>query len=49
MQYLSKQINFNNLYYRYKGNTAVKSYVGFNGPIDFYRIIKEKSEEEQFK
>ena len=37
IQDLSKQIDFNNLTYRYKGNTASKTFIGFKGPLGFYR------------
>ena len=53
IQDLSKQIDFNNLTYRYKGNTASKTFIGFKGPLGFYRNIQEgyitleKSEKEQ--
>ena len=53
IQDLSKQIDFNNLTYRYKGNTASKTFIGFKGPLGFYRnmqegyITLEKSEKEQ--
>ena len=38
---LSIQIDFNNLTYRYQGNTAPKNFIGFKGSLDFYRNIKE--------
>ena len=41
IQDLSKQIDFNNLTYRYKGNTARKTFIGHKGPLGFYRNIKE--------
>ena len=41
LQDLSKQIDFNNLTYRYKGNTAPKTIIGFKGQLGFYRNIKE--------
>ena len=50
---LSKQIDFNNLTYRYKCNTAPKTFIGFKGPLGFYKNIKEgyitleKAEEER--
>ena len=53
IQDLSKQIDFNNLTYRYKGNTASKTFIGFKGPLGFYRNIQEgyitleKSEKKQ--
>ena len=55
MQDLRKQIDFNNLTYRYKDNTAPKNFIGFKGPLRFYRSIKqsyitlEKAEEEQIE
>ena len=53
IQYLSKQFNFDNLTYCYKGNTAPKTFIGFKGTISFYKNIKEgpitleKAEEEE--
>ena len=50
---LSKKIDFNNLTYHYKGNTAPKTFIGFKGPLGFYKNIKEgyitleKSKEKQ--
>ena len=50
---LSKQIDFNNLTYRYKGNTALKTFIGFKGLLGLYKNINkgyitlEKAEEEQ--
>ena len=41
LQGLSKQIDFNNLTYRYKGNTAPKTIIGIKGQVGFYRNIKE--------
>ena len=41
LQDLSKQIDFNNLTYRYKGNTAPKTIIGIKGQLGFYRNIKE--------
>ena len=41
LQGLSKQIDFNNLTYRYKGNTAPKTIIGIKGQLGFYRNIKE--------
>ena len=41
LQDLSKQIDFNNLTYRYKGNTVPKTIIGFKGQLGFYRNIKE--------
>ena len=53
IQDLSKQIDFNNLTYHYKGNTVRKAFIGFKGPLGFYKNIKEgyikirKAEEKQ--
>ena len=50
---LSEQIHFNNLIYHYKGNTALKKFIGFKGPLTFFNNVKEanialeKAEEEQ--
>ena len=38
---LSKQIDFNNLSYRYKSNTARKTFIGFKGLLGFWKNIKE--------
>ena len=52
---LSKQTDFNNLTYHYKGNNDPKTFVGFKGPLGFYTNIKEgyltleKAKEEQKK
>ena len=49
----SKQINFNNLTYHYKAKNVPKNFIGFKGPLSFYRSIKEgyitpeKAEEQQ--
>ena len=40
-QELRKQIDFNNLTNRYKGNNDPKTFVGFKGLLDFYKNIKE--------
>ena len=51
IQDLSKQIDFNNLTYHFQGNTASKTFIGFKGPLGFYKNIKkgyitlEKAEE----
>ena len=51
--YLSKQNDFDNLIYYYKGNTPPKTFVGFKGPLRFSNNIKEgnialeKAEEEE--
>ena len=34
---LSKQIDFNNLTYNYKGKIAPKNFVVFKGPLNFYK------------
>ena len=53
IQNLSKQINFNNLIYNFKGKNGPKSFIGFKGPLGFYKNIKdgyttlEKAEESQ--
>ena len=53
IQYLSKQIDFNNLSYYYKSKNDPNNFIGFIGPLSFYRSIKEgnrtleKSEEQQ--
>ena len=39
IQDLSKQIDFNNLTYSYKGNIASKNFIRFKGPLGFYRNI----------
>ena len=41
LQYLSKQIDFNNLTYKYKGKTASKYFIAFKGLLGFYKNIKE--------
>ena len=41
IQVLSKQIDFNNLTYHYKDTNDPKKFIGFKGPINFYRSIKE--------
>ena len=41
IQDLSKQIDFNNLIYRYKGNTAPKKFIGFKDLLRFYQNITE--------
>ena len=53
IQDLRKQIDFNDLTYHYKDNTTSKTFIGFKGPLDFYKNIKEgyitleKAEEKQ--
>ena len=57
IQDLSKQIDFNNLFYYYKGRNGPKNFVGFKGPLSFYRSIKEgnitlakaKEQQKEFK
>ena len=57
IQDLSKQIDFNNLICHYKHNTALKTFIGFKGPLGFYRNIMEdylalektKEEQKEFK
>ena len=55
IQVLSKQIDFSNLTYHYKDTNDPKKFIGFKGPINFYRSIKEcyitveKAEEQQQK
>ena len=49
---LSKQIDFNNLIYRYKSKTVPKIFLVFKGPLKFYKHLKEgnileKGEEEK--
>ena len=39
-QNLSKQIDFNNLTYYFKGESAPKNFIDFKGPLDFYKNIK---------
>ena len=55
IQDLNKQIDFNDLTYRYKGKNDLKTFVGFKGPlcslvhqnIEEGYITLEKAEEEQ--
>ena len=53
IQDASKEIDFNNLTYQYKGNAALKSFIVFKSPLNFYKSIKEgyitleKAEEKQ--
>ena len=54
IQDLSKQIDFNNLIYRYKSKTVPKIFLVFKGPLKFYKHLKEgnileKGEEEKKK
>ena len=52
-QDLSKQIDFNNSTYHYKTKNVPKNFIGFKGPLIFYRrkkegnITLEKVEEQQ--
>ena len=39
IQDLSKQIDFKNLSYRYKGNTAPKTFIGLISPLGFCENI----------
>ena len=41
IQDLSKQIDFNNLTYHYKGKTAPKIFIASKGLLGFYKNIKE--------
>ena len=41
IQNLSKQIDFNNLTYYFKGESAPKNVIGFKGPLGFYKYIKD--------
>ena len=53
LQNLSKQIEIHNFIYRHKANNDLKTFIGFNVPLGFYKNIKEgyiiweKAEEEQ--
>ena len=48
IQDLSKQIDFSNLTYHYKGKNDPNNFIGFKGPLKFYRSITlEKAEEQQ--
>ena len=55
IQNLSKHINFNNLTYYFKHERCPKSFIGFKGPLRFYKNIKdsyatlEKAEENKKK
>ena len=55
IQDASKEIDFNNLTYQYKGNAALKSFIVFKSTLNFYKSIKEgyitleKAEEKQSK
>ena len=41
IQYLSKQIDFNNSTNHYKGKKVPKSFIDFKGPLGVYRSLKE--------
>ena len=41
MQDLSKHIDFNNLTYHYRVKNVSKHFIGYKGPLTFYRSIKE--------
>ena len=41
IQNLSEQIDFDNLTYYFKGKSAPKGFIGFKGPLDFYKHINE--------
>ena len=41
IQNLSKHINFNNLTYYFKHERCPKSFIGFKGPLRFYKNIKD--------
>ena len=41
LQDLSKLIDFNNLTHHYKNKNVPKKFIGFKGPLSFYRNIKE--------
>ena len=40
VQNLSKQINFNNLTYYFKGNSDTRTFVGFKDLLGFYENMK---------
>ena len=40
IQDLSKQIDFNNLTYHYKGKNNPQNFIGFKGPLSFYRSTR---------
>ena len=40
IQNLSKQIDFNNTIYHFKGECAPKRIIGFKVPLGFYKNIK---------
>ena len=41
IQNLSKQIDFNNIIYYFKGESAPKNFIGLKGPLAFYKNIKD--------
>ena len=41
IQNLSKLINFNNLIYCFKCESSPKSFIGFKGPLTFYKSIRD--------
>ena len=41
IQNLSKQINSNNLIYYFKNESGPKFFIGFKGPLRFYKSIKD--------
>ena len=41
IQDLGKRIDFNNITYHYKGKIVPKNFIGFKGPLSFYRSIEE--------
>ena len=40
IQDLSKQIDFNNLTYHYKRKNNPQNFIGFKGPLSFYRSTR---------
>ena len=40
IQNLSKQIDFNNLNYSFKGKSDPKKFIGFKGPLSLYKKWK---------
>ena len=47
IQNLSKQINFNNLIYHFKGESDPKNFIGFKGPLAFYKKALKKAEKKE--
>ena len=41
IQNLSKQISFNNLLYYFNSNSYPKRFIGFKGPLAFYKMIRD--------